>query len=71
MVVRAFPRFRPFDYYYFMFSLAIKVFSFLLIGLLGYFGLGFTTLNRKAPLIACYVTDCSVNFHHVFTYEYV
>ena len=48
MVVRAFPRFRPFDCYYFMFSWAIKVFSFLLIGRLGYFGLGFTTLNRKA-----------------------
>ena len=43
MVVRAFPRFRPFDCYYFMFLLAIKVFSFLLIGRLGYFGLGFTT----------------------------
>ena len=50
MVVRAFPRFRPFDYYYFMFLLAIKVFSFLLIGLLGYFGLGFHDTQSKSAL---------------------
>ena len=44
-----FPRFRQFNCFYFEFSLALKVFSVLLIDCL-YFGFGFTILDQESAL---------------------
>ena len=50
MVTRVFPRFRQFASFHFEFSLALKVFSCLLIGGCRYSGFGFTTLNSNTAL---------------------
>ena len=48
LVVRVFPRFRQFGYFYCAFSLALWVFSFILIGRCDYFSFAFMSINQEA-----------------------